>query len=63
MHVQLECPFAFPTGDAPLPASIGMATCPTDADHGDRLLTHADAEMYAVKRARAAGAASPSRTD
>lgn len=38
---------------APLSASFGIAACNDTADFGlDRLIEHADAEMYADKRRR-----------
>ena len=57
LRTRLRVPWDGPHGVAQLGASVGIACHPADGTSADALLAHADADMYASRRARAAAAA------
>ena len=63
----IQAPIRVPEGTVELDCSIGIALCPQDGHDLDALITHADRDMYQVKRTRyddgAPPAAAPSRPD
>lgn len=53
---EMEAPFALTRGLVSVGASIGLALHPRDGDDPERLISHADADMYLTKATRARSA-------